>query len=148
MFFNSSNVDVLLVDGSLSEARLIREVFVRFQIKNNLFHVSDCESALDYLFKKGKYEGCKYPSLILLNLNLPKMDGGELLKIIKKDKNLKIIPVIILTLSLSESELISYYRDGASAVLFKPDDYDGFEELIHSLENFWINKTKLPDFND
>jgi DNA-binding response OmpR family regulator len=81
-----------------------------------------------------------------LNLNLTKKDGIELLKIIKRDEILKIIPVIMLIDSSYEKYIIDSYKNCANAVLIKPDDFDGFEELILSLEDFWINKTKLPEF--
>lgn len=146
MYSKSSNISVLLIDGNLAEARLITEVFNRFQIRNHLFHVKDSENALDYLKKKNMYQNCKTPSLILLNLNLPKIDGGELLKIIKGDNQLKMIPIIMLISSSFEKDIIECYKNGASAVLVKPDDYDGFEELITSLEDFWVNRTELPEF--
>jgi chemotaxis family two-component system response regulator Rcp1 len=145
MPFESSNFDVLLVEKSPADARLIKEVFNRYQIRNNIFHVSDSENALKYLNKKGKYKNIKNPSLILMNFNLPKIDGGKLLKIIKEDKNLKIIPVIMIIDSAYEKEINYSYRNGANAVIVKPDDWEGFEELINSLEDFWVNKTKLPN---
>ncbi len=142
----SSNIDILLVDENIVEARLITEVFKRYQIRNNLLHIKNNDNALDYLNKKGKYKNCKTPSLILLNLNLSKEDSGKLLKIIKQDDRLKIIPVIMLIGSSYEKYIIESYKNCANAVLIKPDDYDGFEELMLSLEDFWINKTTLPEF--
>jgi len=146
MSITSSDINVLLVDENTAEARLIMEVFRRYQIRNKLLHLKNSDDALDYLNKKGKYKNCKNPSLILLNLNLSKRDGGELLKIIKRDEELKIIPVIMLVDSSYEKYIIDSYKNCANAVIIKPDDYDGFEELILSLEDFWVNKTKLPEF--
>ena len=144
MLMNHNKIEVLLVEDNPAEIRLIDEVFNTFQITNKLIHVSDGNEAINYLYKKGKYKNCQNPSLILLGLRLPKMDGRELLKVIKKDNNLKVIPVIMLIDSSYEKDINESYRNGASAVIIKPCDYDGYGELIHSLEDFWINKTQLP----
>ena len=95
MLMNPNKIEVLLVEDNPAEIRLIAEIFNTFQIKNNLIHVSDGKQAINYLYKKGKYKNRQNPSLILLGLRLPKMDGRELLKVIKNDNDLKVIPVIM-----------------------------------------------------
>ena len=147
MFFNS-NIDLLLVDGSTAESRLIKEALFRSQIGYNIFHVDDGEKALGYLNKQSTYKNCKSPSLILLNLNLPRIDGVELLRIIKEDEKLKIIPVVMLIDSSYEKYINDSYGNGANAVIVKPFDFEEFEELLRSLEDFWINQTLLPRIKD
>jgi len=144
---NNSKAEILLIEDNPIEARLIVDIFDDIKL-NNIKSVQDGQEALDYLYKKGKYKNSKTPSLILLELKLPKLDGIKLLSIIKNDEKLKIIPVVVLTLFSSMDEVINAYKNYANSVLIKPDNYEEFGDMIRSLEDFWLNKTKLPYFNN
>lgn len=143
-----SPIEILLVEDNPADARLIVEVFSEFTDKCKLNVVKDGAEAMDYLYKKGRHADIKYPSLILLDLNLPKVNGREILKTIKKDDKLKVIPVIILTTSKDENDISSSYRNHANAYITKPVDFDEFKALIHSFQDFWLDRTTLPKIDD
>jgi two-component system, chemotaxis family, response regulator Rcp1 len=136
--------EILLVEDNPAEARLIVEVFDGFAIKNNITIVTDGDEAMNYLNKKDKYKNRKCPSLIILDLNLPKKDGREVLKVIKYDEKLKIIPVIVLTTSSNEEDVKMAYSNYASAYLTKPSELHEFVKLIKLFEGFWFNCATLP----
>lgn len=137
--------EVLLVEDNPAEARLIVEVFDGFKIKNNITIVTDGAEAMEYLHKKGKYEYRKCPSIIILDLNLPKKDGREILKEIKYDENLKIIPVVVLTTSSNEEDVKMAYSNYASAFLTKPSELHELVDLVKLFEDFWFNWATLPE---
>ena len=137
-------VDILIVEDNPADARLIMEVFDGFTIKNKVSIVENGVEALDYLYKRDKYKDVKTPSLIILDLNLPKKDGREVLKEIKQNKELRLIPVVILTTSRDENDICGAYMNYANAYLTKPTDFDEFIDLINTFENFWFNKVVLP----
>ncbi|MDI6724576.1 MAG: response regulator [Methanobacterium sp.] len=141
-------ITVLLVEDNPADVRLIKEVFNGFQIKNDIIDIGDGKEAMDYLYKKGNYKNAKTPSIILLDLNLPKKDGREILKEIKNHDELKIIPVIILTTSNDKEDIYNAYKHHANAYLVKPVDFKEFEETISSLEDFWLTKNKFYAFED
>jgi len=143
---SNSKIEILLIEDNPIEARLIIDLFDEIKL-NNIITIQDGQEALNYLYKKGKYKNSQTPSLILLELKLPKLDGNKILKIIKHDEKLKIIPIIILTLFSNTDEIINAYSNYASSVLIKPDNYEEFEDMIHSLEDFWLKKAKLPEYN-
>ncbi len=142
---NIGGLEILIVEDNPADARLIVEVFDGFQIRNNLTIAKDGAEAMDYLYKKGKYSNRKCPSLIILDLNLPKKNGREILKEIKKDEKLKRIPVVVLTTSNNKDDINDSYNNYASAYLTKPGDFDEFTELIKSFEEFWFKWTILPE---
>ena len=144
---NNSNAEILLIEDNPIEARLIVDIFNDIKL-NKIITVYDGQEALDYLYKKGKYKNSKTPSLILLELKLPKLDGNKLLNIIKHDEKLKIIPIVVLTLFSDIDEVFNAYKNYANSVLIKPDNFEDYEDMIRSLEDFWLNKTRLPYFND
>ncbi len=139
--------EILLVEDNPAEARLIVEVFDGFKEKNNITIVTDGAQAMGYLNKKGEYTDRKCPSLIILDLNLPKKDGREVLKEIKQDDDLKIIPVIVLTNSSDEEDVKIAYSNYASAFLTKPDELHELVELVKLFEGFWFQWATLPTCN-
>ena len=145
---NLSPIEILLVEDNPADARLITEAFSEFADKSILNVVKDGSEAMDYVYKKGKYTNKNFPSIILLDLNLPKVNGREILKIIKEDDKLKVIPVIVLTTSKDENDISSSYRNHANAYITKPVDFDEFKSLIRSFQDFWFNRTTLPKIND
>jgi CheY-like chemotaxis protein len=145
---NSMNHKILLIEDNPADARLIVEAFDGYKVKNNLTIVTDGAEAMDYLNKKGKYQDRDCPSVIILDLNLPKKDGRDVLKDIKDDEKLKRIPVIVLTTSSDEKDIKYSYGNYASAYLTKPSDLCDFIELIWSFEDFWFKWVTLPKCTD
>jgi two-component system, chemotaxis family, response regulator Rcp1 len=107
--------------------------------------VEDGETALAYLQKEGEYAGVETPDLILLDLTLPRMDGRELLKVVKEDPELRRIPVVVLTVSQEEKDVLLTYNLHANCYIVKPADLDQFIEVIRSIEGFWLSIVKLPE---
>ncbi len=145
---NDSNkqtlVDVLLIEDNIVDVRLLEEAFQEEQLNVNLRSVLDGEEALDFLLKKNKHSTATTPDLIILDLNLPKLNGHEILKRIKDDPILKTIPVIILTSSQSEEDIINSYKLQANSYIKKPFDLDGFRAVVRSIDQFWFTIAKLP----
>jgi len=141
-------IDILLVEDNAGDARLAKEALKDSKMKNQLFIVDDGEKALSFLKKQGKYKDVPRPDLILLDLNLPKKDGREVLAEIKKDENLKRIPVVILTISKAEEDIIKSYNLHANCYITKPIDLDQFMKVVKSIDNFWLSIVKLPPDGD
>ncbi len=141
---NQKIVEILLVEDNPGDARLILDAFKDGRVKNNLHIVDDGEEATDFLFKRNQYQNAPRPDLIILDLNLPKKSGLEVLADIKVDENLKSIPVIILTSSNSEEDVIRSYNLHANCYLAKQMDLNKFFELVKSIEDFWLSLVKLP----
>ena len=137
-------IEILLVEDNPGDVRLIKEVFKDAKIYNSMQVAFDGEAALQILRNEGKYENSSCPDLILLDLNLPKKDGREVLKEIKADEALKCIPVVILTTSNAEEDLIETYKMNANCYITKPVDLDQFINVVESIENFWLSIVKLP----
>jgi CheY-like chemotaxis protein len=137
-------VEILLVEDNKGDVGLIEEVFEEAKIKNNLHIAEDGEEAMLYLHGKGKFSGSRRPDLILLDLNLPKKDGREVLREIKEDSKLKNIPVVILTTSNAEKDILGAYGLHANAYVTKPLDFDHFMKVVGSIESFWLEIVKLP----
>ncbi|MCL5073461.1 MAG: response regulator [Actinobacteria bacterium] len=142
MIFESINV--LLVEDSIADVRLTTEVLKDGKIKMNLNAVYDGIEALEYLKNRGKYRDSIRPDLILLDLNLPKKDGREVLKEIKGDRDLKRIPIVILTVSKDELDIIKTYDLGANCFITKPVNLEQFIVVVKSIEDFWFTVVKLP----
>jgi len=137
-------IEVLLVEDSLGDVRLTQEAF-RDANSNVRIHVAhDGVEAMAFLRRDGAFSAAPRPDLILLDLNLPKMDGREVLACIKGDESLKLIPTIILTTSDSEADIVRSYELQANCYLSKPVQLDGFESLVKSINDFWLTKAKLP----
>ncbi len=137
-------MQILLVEDNPGDIRLTQEALKEGTIKNNLNVVKDGVEALDYLKRKGKYMNQPTPDIILLDLNLPRKDGREVLAEIKSDENLKLIPVIILTTSDADQDISRSYKLHANCFITKPVDLDQFIFIIRQIETFWFTVVKLP----
>ncbi|PRX29912.1 response regulator receiver domain-containing protein [Orenia metallireducens] len=137
-------VKILMVEDNPGDVRLAQEILKEAKMKNTLNTVSDGEEAIKFLRKEGKYKGEERPDLVLLDWNLPKKSGYEVLEIIKKDKKLKYIPVVILTSSEADEDILKAYDLNANCYISKPVDLDQFIKVIKSIENFWMTIVKLP----
>jgi len=144
IYLGSNLVEILLVEDNPADARLVEEAFKDFKIKNNIYIADDGFKAMEFLKNKNEYINVPKPDIILLDLNLPRKDGREVLKEIKGDENLKVIPVVILTTSDAEEDIICTYKNNANCFITKPVDLDHFISVIKSIEDFWLNKVKLP----
>ncbi|MGO9387170.1 MAG: response regulator [Methanobacterium sp.] len=141
---NAQPIEILLVEDNPGDVRLIMEAFKNAKVYNNIQVQMDGESAVRFLLKQEEYKDAPRPDLILLDLNLPKKDGREVLNIIKQDKNLKPIPVVILTTSTAEEDIIDTYNKHANSYITKPVDLDQFFQVVESIQDFWLSIVKLP----
>ena len=137
-------IEVLLVEDSPGDVRLTREAFREANGAIHLNVACDGVEAMAFLRKTGTYVVAPRPDLILLDLNLPKMDGREVLTHIKDDESLRLIPTVILTTSDSEADIAKSYQLQANCYLSKPVQLDAFESLVKSINDFWLVKVKLP----
>ena len=137
-------IEVLLVEDSSGDVRLTREAFKDAKVHINLHVVSDGIQAMAFLRREGEYVNVPRPDLILLDLNLPKKDGREVLGEIKESPELKSIPVVILTTSASEADILRSYRLHANCYITKPVGLAGFLEVIKSIDGFWLSVVQLP----
>ena len=137
-------IDILLVEDNPGDVRLTREVLKDGKINNVLNVVMDGEEALDYLHKRGNHGAAQKPDIILLDLNLPKIDGREVLEHIKNDPDLKRIPVIVLTTSDAQTDILKMYDNHANCYITKPVDFAQFINVVKSIENFWLSIVQLP----
>ncbi|MGA1864281.1 MAG: response regulator [bacterium] len=137
-------IEILLVEDNPGDVRLTMEAFNDCKVCNNLHTVMDGEAAILFLRREGKYADAPRPDLILLDLNLPKKDGREVLKDLKADENLKRIPVVILTTSQDEEDILRSYGLNANCYICKPIDLDQFNKIIRAIEDFWLSIVKLP----
>jgi two-component system, chemotaxis family, response regulator Rcp1 len=140
----SGAIEVLLVEDSPGDVRLTQEAFRDCGKPVRLHLASDGVEAMAFLRGEGIYADAPRPDLILLDLNLPKMDGREVLKEIKRDPNLKTIPTIILTTSDDEADVLISYQLQANCYLRKPAHWDAFDNLVRSINAFWLTRAKLP----
>ena len=145
---HSNTVDILLVEDNPGDVRLTREAFEEGHISNELHVVRDGEKALDFLYQRGEYEDAPRPHLVLLDLNLPRVGGLEVLEDIRADPDLNKIPVIVLTSSDAEEDIVKSYELQSNAYLTKPIDPDDFVALVRTFENFWFELVKLPPKED
>jgi chemotaxis family two-component system response regulator Rcp1 len=138
-------IDILLIEDSEGDARLAKEAMRDSKVSNTIYHVSDGVEAMAFLRKDGKYAKAQRPDLILLDLNLPKKDGREVLAEIKEDEDLKRIPVVILTVSNDEADILRSYNLHANCYITKPIDLGQFMKVVRSIEDFWLTIVKLPN---
>jgi two-component system, chemotaxis family, response regulator Rcp1 len=141
---DSMTIEVLLVEDSPGDVRLTQEAFRDSGKPVRLHLACDGVEAMAFLRGEGIYADAPRPDLILLDLNLPKMDGREVLKEIKRDRNLKTIPTIILTTSDDEADVLISYQLQANCYLRKPAHWDAFDNLVRSINAFWLTRAKLP----
>lgn len=137
-------VEILLIEDNPADARLVVEVLKDSKIKNKMHVIEDGVTAMDYLHQEGKYKDCSRPDIILLDLNLPKKDGREVLKEIKEDPKLKCILVVILTTSSTKEDINQTYSNHANCFITKPVDFDQFLKVVQSIEDFWLTGVRLP----
>jgi len=137
-------IEVLLVEDSPGDVRLTREAFKDAKMHIQLHVAPDGAEAMAFLKREGKHSNVPRPDLILLDLNLPKKDGREVLEEIKESSSLKTIPVVILTTSASEEDIIRSYRLHANCYITKPVNLDGFLKVVKSIDNFWLSVVQLP----
>lgn len=135
---------ILLVEDNPGDVRLMREVFKESGIERSLHVVGDGVEAIAFLRRRGNYSGVPRPDLILLDLNLPRKSGGEVLAEIKSDIDLKSIPVVIFTTSKSEEDIRTCYALNANCYITKPSDLDEFIAVVKAIENFWFKAVRLP----
>ena len=138
-------IDILLVEDNPGDSRLAKEALKDSKLKNKLFIVDDGEEAMKFLKKTKPFTDAPRPDLILLDLNLPKKDGREVLKEIKTDEDLKRIPVVILTMSKAEEDIFKTYNLHANCFITKPIDLDQFITVVQSITEFWLTIVKLPN---
>ncbi|HEY5038134.1 MAG TPA: response regulator [bacterium] len=136
--------EILMVEDDPADVLLITAAFKETRIQCHLNIVGDGEEALDYLNRKGKYADVKTPDIILLDLNLPRMDGRAFLKRVKSEGLFKSIPVIVLTSSRSDLDIREVYELNAACYIVKPSDLDGYTETVKKLNNFWMTVVQLP----
>lgn len=137
-------VDILLVEDNPGDVRLTQEAFRDSRLPITLNVVMDGEDALNYLYKRGSYQNASKPDMILLDLNIPKKDGREVLSEIKNDKVLKFVPVVVLTTSNAEQDIVRTYNLNVNAYINKPVDFDKFFDIVQKIEDFWLMTATLP----
>jgi two-component system, chemotaxis family, response regulator Rcp1 len=142
------SIEVLLVEDSPGDVRLTQEAFRDTNSTIHLHVAADGVEAMAMLTQRGVHAKAPRPDLILLDLNLPKMDGREVLAQIKEDERLKTIPTVILTTSEAEADIVKSYQLQANCYLSKPVELDAFENLVKSINDFWLTKAKLPPQNE
>jgi CheY-like chemotaxis protein len=138
-------IDILMVEDNEGDARLAREAMRDSKIKNTMHHVRDGDEAMAFLHKEGKYADAPRPDLVLLDLNLPRKSGQEVLAEMKADADLKRIPVVILTVSSDEADVRKTYNSHANCYITKPLDLMQFMKVVQSIEDFWLTIVKLPN---
>ena len=141
---NGRPIEILLVEDNPGDVRLTREALKEGKIRNNIHVVSNGELALNFLQKEGEYNNVPKPDLILLDLNLPKKDGRQVLKEIKSSERFRRIPVVILTTSKAEEDILKAYDSYANCYITKPVDLDQFINVAKKIEDFWLTIVKLP----
>ncbi|MGZ7096115.1 MAG: response regulator [Methanobacterium sp.] len=139
-----NGVNILLVEDNPADARLIEEVFKDTNVGNRIFVVKDGVEAMDFLNHQNKFSDAPRPEIILLDLNLPRKDGREVLKEVKENDELKSIPIVILTTSSAKEDVIKTYHNHANCYITKPVDFDQFMKVITAIEDFWLRVVKLP----
>jgi CheY-like chemotaxis protein len=140
----SKPIEILLVEDNAGDARLAREALREAKVRNNLTWLSDGEEALAFMRREGKYSHAPRPDLILLDLNLPRKDGREVLTEIKSDDKFKRIPVVILTTSQADEDVLRAYHLNANCYIPKPVDLERFLTVVKTIEDFWLTIVKLP----
>ena len=143
-FERGGSIEILIVENNPADVRLIREAFGDNRMPTRVYVAGDGVEALAFLNGEGRYAGVSCPDLILLDLNLPKKDGREVLAEIKEDENLKHIPVVVLTTSSSETDVLKAYNLHANCYVTKPVDLGQFISVVRSIAEFWLTIVKLP----
>ena len=141
-------VEILLIEDNPGDVRLTEEAFKEGKVLNRLSVVGDGVEALEFLRRENKYAHAPRPDIIMLDLNLPKKDGREVLAVIKGDEKLRRIPVVVLTTSQAEQDILKVYDLNANCYISKPVDFNTFINVVRSIENFWLTIVMLPADGD
>lgn len=142
---HSRPIDILLVEDSPGDVRLAEEALREARIHNQLHVVNDGEKALDFLYRTNGFPDAARPDLILLDLNLPRKDGREVLQAVKSNQRLRRIPIVVLTTSDAEQDVLQSYDLHANCFITKPVDFDRFVDVIRHIEEFWLQTVRLPE---
>jgi CheY-like chemotaxis protein len=137
-------IDILLVEDSPADVLIAREALAEAKLINHIHVAEDGVEALDFLYKRGKFASAPRPELILLDLNLPRKNGREVLAEIKADEDLKSIPVVMLTTSSAEEDILRSYNLHANCYVVKPVEFDNFVKAVQSIQHFWFSIVSLP----
>jgi CheY-like chemotaxis protein len=137
-------IEILLVEDNPADVRLTQEALKEGKVRNNLFVARDGVEALEFLRRQGPHAKATKPDLILLDLNLPRKDGREVLADIKNDDNMRTIPVVVLTTSSAEADILKSYNLHANCYITKPVDLEQFVQVIKSIDDFWLTVVRLP----
>ena len=137
-------IEILLVEDNPGDVELTREGLAEGRVHNRLWVAEDGEQALDFLYGRGRFAGCPRPDLVLLDLNLPRLKGTEVLRVVKADADLRTIPVVVLTSSQAEEDIARSYALHANCYVAKPVDFVQFSRVVRSVEDFWFTIVKLP----
>jgi CheY-like chemotaxis protein len=137
-------IQILLVEDSPSDAKLTLKALTLAKVANSVCHVEDGVKAMEFLRRQAGYENSPRPDLVLLDLNLPRKDGREVLEEMKTDPELMSIPVVVLTTSKAEQDVLSSYKLHANCYITKPVNFERFIEVVQSIENFWLSVVVLP----
>jgi two-component system, chemotaxis family, response regulator Rcp1 len=140
----SESIEILLVENNLGDVRLTQEALKDSKLFSTLRVVYDGEEAMDFLWRRGNYADAPRPDIILLDLNLPRKDGREVLREIKEDNSLQRIPVVVMTTSENEVDILKSYQLHANCYITKPVDFNRFVTIVQSIETFWFQIVKLP----
>lgn len=138
-------VDILLVEDNPGDIDLTLEALEEARVRNRVDVVEDGDAALRYLRREGEYAGSRRPDLVLLDLNLPKKDGRQVLEEIKGDPSLRRIPVVVLTTSAAEKDVLASYEQQAAAYIVKPVNFEQFADVVRSIEGFWLTVVQYPE---
>jgi CheY-like chemotaxis protein len=137
-------IEILLVEDDPGDVVMTREAFQDYKVRNNLHVVNDGAEAMDFLQRRGEFASAPRPDLVLLDLNLPKMDGRQVLEAIKSDPGLSSIPVVVLTTSENEDDVLRSYSLHANAYVTKPVDFERFIEVVRQIDDFFVSVVRLP----
>jgi CheY-like chemotaxis protein len=140
-------IEILLVEDNPGDARLTEEALKEGKVRNNLYHARDGVEAMQFLLREGEHKDKPRPDLVLLDLNLPRKDGREVLADMKKNPELKTIPVVVLTTSEAEQDVVRTYELCANCYITKPVDLEKFITIVRSIEDFWLTIVRLPSFD-
>ena len=143
-FEGEREIEVLLVEDDPGDVLMTREAFQDYKVHNQLHVVNDGEQAMAFLRQEGEYAGRPRPDLVLLDLNLPRMDGRQVLHAIKSDPELSSIPVVVLTTSEAEDDVLRSYSLHANAYVTKPVDFERFIDVVRQIDNFFVTVVRLP----
>jgi CheY-like chemotaxis protein len=141
---NAKPIEILLVEDNAADVRLTEEALKEGKVRNNLHVARDGMEALEFLHRQGKFKDATRPDLVLLDLNLPRRDGREVLADIKNDPELKMIPVVVLTTSSAEADILKSYKLHANCYITKPVDLEQFVNVVKSIDDFWLTVVRLP----